>query len=236
MPRTVASAPLTVESFCRMRLNPTEANQIIQDNPAGLSDPEIVETALKTEDYISVLKLVWAERDREKRLRWLREGRKHLFHPLLSLERALAEFTIRPNLETLIHISRPLLGFGLLRNIMDAKCSNNRKAFFSCIQIQKIYCQALDNLTKKHLSKEQLIELRENSKSNQTQSLESLTSLLQEFIQELQDEDLILPKPSWIDEFGSMESEACIIEIKTFFLLDQLQKLQTNLYLLSETE
>ena len=57
-----------------------------------------------------------------------------------------------------------------------------------------------------------------------------------EFIQELQDEDLVLPKPSWIDGFGSMEPEAPIIEIKTFFLIDQLQKLQTNLYLLSETE
>lgn len=88
----------------------------------GLSQPEVLNQALRVSDYITVLKHLWAEQNDQKRLTWLREKHKE-FHVPLIYELSLEEFKAKPTLDTIQDVVLPLFVEALFRTELDLVCS-----------------------------------------------------------------------------------------------------------------
>jgi hypothetical protein len=187
--------PQNVMSWCSTRLDPLAVNALILAHRDGLSD-EALETALRTGDYVKVLTLVWAERDRAARLEWLREDRLK-FHPVLPYERAMAEFKANPTLDTITRIAQPLLIMGMLRNAMDAECSHDRSIQGPCGEMEMTYKLAFAKLVEKELPS----ALSFSSEDRMAIFRNTLT-LLQELKEELKKETPELPSPKWLEHYG----------------------------------
>ncbi len=192
-----------VMTFCATRLNPQEVNRIIRDNPQGLSDEAAIKTALKAGDYVSVLKPLWAERDRDLRLTWLRAN-ENRFHPVLPFERALAEFKANPTNETLTKVSIPHMIIAGFRNQMDSLCSTDLSLEGPSSEMQMTYNHALFNLVEKFLPS----ALGEGgtvitfSKENRIDRLKETILLLKGLESELLKESPRLPDPTWLEHYG----------------------------------
>lgn len=111
-----------IVDFLSRRLEPnTPEMQTLLATGGGLSDPKKVEKALADSDYVTVLTAVWSERDRPKRLDWLRKQLPR-YDAILMHELALAEFKAAPNLEVLQNVVLPLFMAAKLRLEQDSKC------------------------------------------------------------------------------------------------------------------
>ena len=78
-------------AFCQIRNDPEAVAAIIQAGKAeGLSKSDELKALAEKGEYIPVLKAVWSERDRSRRLEWLRANAS--LHAPLMFELALAEF------------------------------------------------------------------------------------------------------------------------------------------------
>jgi hypothetical protein len=116
--------PQDVVAFCRKSLDPVAINQMFQENRGrDLSDP-LLGTNLQAGKYIDVLVSLWCERDRQRRLEWLRAKSPEL-HPVLMFEQAIAEFTDEPTIETINLISIPLMNSAGFRVDQDSRCAQD---------------------------------------------------------------------------------------------------------------
>ena len=196
--------PANAMHFCANRLNSQTVNQIIRANLQGLSDTDALDTALRVGDYVSVLRPLWAERNRSFRLDWLRMEEKK-FHPVLPFERAMAEFKANPTRQTLVEISLPHLVIASFRNEMDALCSTDKSIAGPCGEMKNTYDLALIGLVEKLLpsalseGKRKGISL--SSGEGRTR-LEAILSLLRELEEELVKEASSFPSPTWLEHYG----------------------------------
>ncbi len=183
--------------FSTYRLNGQAIRKIKEHYPQGLAtNPAAIDTALKAGDYVSVLRPLWAETDRPKRLDWLRAN-EHKFYPVLPFERAMAEFKANPTVDTIIRISKPLLTFGHLRNTMDAKCSTDLSIEGPSQEMRDSYNTAFGNLVSKELGSIPLI-----SREQHKETVRAVISHLKELEEELSKADSTVPSPAWLEFYG----------------------------------
>jgi hypothetical protein len=226
---------VNVMLWCRARLNPIAGATIISANPEGLSD-QAVETALRIGDYVKVLTLVWAERNREARLEWLQEDRLK-FHPILPYERALAEFKASPTLDTITRISRPLLLMGRLRNAMDAECSEDESIEASCKKMDDTYYEAFALLLNQHIP-----SFENFSSEDHMTNLRNSIAFLRELEEELEKETPEIPSPKWLEYCGEnplrapgMKPEESWNPIRLAFVQSKIAKLESALEALEDS-
>lgn len=188
----------SVTQFCWNRIDPEKANRIIQANKkVGLSDREGLNQALKEGEYVPVIASIWAERNKEIRLNFLREKSCELHAPLM-FEHGLAEFNAEPTVDTFINITMPLFIAARFRVMQDAKCSKD-------ITVEKgdpqdsllmVYTTSLGTSIKKHLNSEYSQIIKENNNEVQVQTrLKVLQVAEQTLTQEL-------PNPGWLASHG----------------------------------
>ena len=137
--------------FCQKRLDKKAANEIIQKGK-GLTDLTSIDEALGRVDYISVLKAVWSERDRPKRLDWLRTKVSELHAPLMY-ELAMAEFTANPSAEVINKICMPLIKAASFRAEQDRKCVDDMTLNEAYTVLDNTYYMALNQLVQSKLGK-----------------------------------------------------------------------------------
>ena len=114
------SNPQNVVAFCEVRLDQAAVTKIIQKE-AGLTKEDQLIRHLALGEYMPVLKAIWSERDRSKRLQWLRSHQSEMHAPLLY-EQAVVEFSQSPTEETLLQVSFPLLFEAGFRVFQDSQC------------------------------------------------------------------------------------------------------------------
>ncbi|MCI0382360.1 MAG: hypothetical protein L0207_04850 [Chlamydiae bacterium] len=184
-----------VVSFCEKQLNPTEADKIIKEGK-GLSNSAEIEKNLKESRYIPVLKALWSEKDKEKRLEWLKSHSK--LHAPLMFEQAIAEFVNYPTVEAIHSISMPLIKAATFRVLQDSKCSRDPSVFNGDApgRVAETYMKILENQVQKHLKKS-LADIG-NEKKEMLASF--IRSKLIEIIKQSKEKEL--PDPSWIGWHG----------------------------------
>ncbi len=94
------------------------------DNGVGLSEPTLG-ADLQAGNYGPVLKSLWCERDRTRRLDWLRSKANEL-HPPLMFEQAIAEFGADPTATTVNLVSIPMMQGAAFRVTQDFACAADR--------------------------------------------------------------------------------------------------------------
>lgn len=183
----------SVVSFCDTRLIPAKVQVIINEGKAvGLSNGEALNEQLKNSDYIPVLKAIWSERDRSRRLEWLRSHAPEMHAPLMY-EQALAEFVASQTVETVTKISLPLIQAATFRVYQDSQCSSDASVYKgdAPVRMKLTYLKSLDTLTKKFL-KTPLSEIKAENNYMAAKVVEvAQASMSQE-----------LPSPNWIGHHG----------------------------------
>jgi hypothetical protein len=144
--------PDDILGFCTLRNNRLGVDRIIQAGMAeGLSKEKDLLGYLESSDYISVLKAVWSERDKERRLTWLREHSS--IHAPLMFEQALAEFVKAPSKETIQKVSMPLIAAATHRVHQDCLCHLFTAMCGSLSQdLATVYKNSLAACAKKYMS------------------------------------------------------------------------------------
>lgn len=189
---------VSISLFCDTRLNAVESNKIIQKyKSVGLSNRNALDDALARVDYITVLSHVWAERNRESRLTWLREKEGEMHAPLL-FELAIAEFNAAPTVETVINVAYPLLKAATLRVMQDAACSKDLsvKNGDLALRLEMTYTAALEKKTQEvlHQSLEEIksVDINQWNGAFRTKGVKLLDSTIGK----------PLPNPQWVDSHG----------------------------------
>lgn len=135
-------------SFCALRNQPVVANAIIEEGRAeGLSRTDYLKRLAEEGQYIPVLKAVWSERDRPRRLEWLRANAS--LHAPLMFERAIAEFALSPTVQTIHLVSLPLIEAAKLRVQQDCQCSQDPSVYAGDAHelMAHIYLESLERLS-----------------------------------------------------------------------------------------
>lgn len=185
-----------VVNFCYKRSNPTEANQIIKKHKEeGLSKRGQLDTWLQEGKYIPVLERIWAERDREARLLWLREKKDALHAPLLY-ELAAAELKSLPTIETYDQIAAPLIKLANARVAQDAVCSDDKSVGAAVGAMEFVYGSVLINLLEKSGVSE---NIRKESSEKRVENIRNtLKTAMEEIIN-----GKPLPDPKWVFYHGA---------------------------------
>lgn len=110
----------SVLGYCTYtRIDPIKLDEIIRSNP-GLINFDELDRCLQVGEYIPVIHAVWSERDRSKRLEWLRA--KATIHVPLIFELGMSECRFSQTIETVKNVTLPLFLYGLLRIEQDRSC------------------------------------------------------------------------------------------------------------------
>lgn len=186
-------------SFCEQRLKREAVSQIIKKNKEGVNSPQI-EEKLQSNDYISVLSLIWGERDSAKRLSWLRNHASELHAPLLY-EQAIAEFKESPTVETVVQVSLPLIKAASFRVRQDAQCSQDPSVYNgdAHLRMEMTYGQALIEGMKKYASD---LDLGTIQSQNKDAIREATLNKVKEIAQQTIANPDALPSPNWIGFHG----------------------------------
>ena len=147
------SVKMSATEYCSFRNQPDEAHQIIQEHKSvGLSDDAALQQYLANGEYVEVLQHIWAERNRNCRLDWLRSNAANLYAPLMY-ELAISEFVMNPTVETVNLVSLPLLAAASFRVRQDVQCFTtwNTKSASVDEQMELVYRTSLDTQIQKHL-------------------------------------------------------------------------------------
>jgi hypothetical protein len=187
--------PSDIVCFCSLRNNPEAADRIVRESH-GLSDLETIERNLASGDYTSVLKAVWSERDRSKRLTWLRDHFR-LLHAPLMYELAIAEFVAQPSVETINKISIPLMKVASFRIAQDASCVNDSSAQAGVSAMEYVYTTALRTQVEKKLPN---ISLEHIFEQNRDERLACIKAKVREVAE--MSKHTHLPDPTWIAFHG----------------------------------
>lgn len=186
-----------VIDYCEIACDASQVSEIIRKYKAvGLSNIETLQEQLNQSDYIPVLTAVWSERDKAKRLVWLRSVSDQMHAPLMY-EQAISEFTQNPMVETIIHVTMPLIKAAGIRVIQDGSCSKDPSVskgdHFTRMEIA--YQHRLSVQVKKHLNKEW---------ADLSGSIEENYPVISEKVIEILEKTMTtnLPDPSWIRHHG----------------------------------
>ncbi len=190
--------PTSIVTFSERRLDPVFGNEIIKEGQKeGLSNSKNLNENLNASEYIPVLKAIWSERNKNRRLEWLHSHAFEMHAPLMY-EQSIAEFVISPTVETVNQISIPLIQAASFRVIQDSKCSTDPSVFNgdAALRMKMTYQKVLNNQTEKHLFKKLEAIISENKNviisAVKTKVLEiAQSSISQE-----------LPSPNWIGSHG----------------------------------
>lgn len=146
--------------YAQRRIDPEKSREIIQNNK-GLADESRLEKAFEVSDYSSVARAIWSERDRQKRLDWLRSWHQRSFHVIVMFELALAELKNQPTPVVFNTITYPLMKAAVFRMEQDLECYNDpHKALpMASENLLVIYNKALAKLvqTEMNISLETLL-------------------------------------------------------------------------------
>jgi hypothetical protein len=189
--------PLNVVSFCEKRLAPSEVDKIIQEGKEGLSNTEKLNGHLAKSEYIPVLKAIWRERDRARRLTWLQSHASELHAPLM-FEQALAEFVNVPTIETLFNTSLPLIRAAVFRVEQDSVCSADASVCHGDApsRMLMLYQKIIFGLTQKHLQKDLALLIMENETLVQSNCIAKVLEVARLSL------TCELPSPTWIGFHG----------------------------------
>lgn len=161
----------------------------------GMNDMKALEASLKKQDYISVLKALWSEKDAAKRLDWLSQ-KENESHTILLFELALELFKNNPNLENL-HKSLFLIELGKYRADIDAICINDPSMKTASQSLYVNYATAIGSIVSQ--TPELIGILREDSKNELTKEI--LQNVLDKLNQIENDIDK-LPSSNWISDYA----------------------------------
>ncbi len=182
---------VNVMNWCEVRLNKEKASDIIREHPEGLSNEIALKEALRVQDYVGLLKSVWGERDREKRLAWLQTKS---FEAVLPYELALAEFKMSPSIETLATKTLPFFAVASARARIDVACSRDKPLGSFYLQMENTYYQALGRLIIERTKVDSSFPLS-LSKENRIKNFENSIRKLQE----LKENIPALSSPRWVE-------------------------------------
>ena len=185
---------VNVINWCEVRLNKERSSEIIKEHPEGLSNETALKEALRVQDYVGLLKSVWGERDREKRLAWLQTKS---FEAVLPYELALAEFKMSPSIETLATKTLPFFAVASARARIDMACSRNQPLGSFYLQMENTYYQALEKLIIERVKVDSSFS-HSLSKENRIKKFESSIKKLQE----LKENIPALSSPRWVEKCG----------------------------------
>lgn len=190
--------PGNVVSYSETRLNPQAVNHIIkQGKQEGLSNSKALNENLKSSQYIPVLNAIWSERDKNRRLEWLRSHESEMHAPLM-FEQAITEFVIKPTVETIIQISIPLIKAASFRVVQDSKCSTDPSVFNgdAAQRMEMTYLTSLNTQTEIHINKKLVTIISENEDAIKSAVNAKVLKIAHSSI--TQD----LPSPNWIGHHG----------------------------------
>lgn len=159
----------------------------------GLSDEAGLDSALKNQDYITLLKALWSEPDADVRLQWLRE-KEGESHPILLFELAVEIIKKEPDLEH-FEEALALLELAKYRTELDASCATDASVGTASQSLYRTYAKAIaDEIT-------QFPELVEeiNSTPEKVMTKAVLEQLLL-YLQEVKDNFAALPSSDWVAE------------------------------------
>jgi hypothetical protein len=182
------SCSIDAVSFSALRLNPVFLQENAKKN-SGLQNEESLVQALKNGDYVTVLKAIWGERDRERCLMWLRKNSGTLHAPILY-ELALEEFKASPCVETVVRVSFPLIRAATFRVRQDGICFEDASIALSDILMDNVYSRSL-----RYLMKEKGIPVILESESK-GYCLGTILSVAKKSLTQL------LPSPMWVQRHG----------------------------------
>lgn len=183
-----------VLAYCRKRLDLPVMDAIIKANRAGLDAPGL-EDNLQNGTYIPVLSAVWGERDKAKRIDWLRLHAD--LHPPLMFERAIAEFVAAPTAETVTKLVVPLMHAAAFRIHQDAECLLESEPLGKFLEDRMyiVYLSLLAKVGKKHapeLNLEQIMMAEKDGiDENSCKRLARIASITLRCPE-------LLPNPVWI--------------------------------------
>lgn len=183
-------------SFSELRLNQKEVATVIRQNSQGLSHSEILDQNLAQGNYIPVLSAIWGEKDKLRRLDWLR-SQEHQLHAPLMFEQAIAEFTNSPTAETVATISLPLIRAAAFRVHQDAQCSRDASVYNgdASPRMQNTYVMALQNAIKKYAPSLRLEKIQEEKRDEMQVEIKKK---LREIVEKTLSAPNTLPDPTWI--------------------------------------
>ncbi len=184
-------------SFCYNRLNPSSIDAIIKNNSEGLSKPSLTKD-LEKGNYISVLSAVWGEKDKIRRLTWLRLNAE--LHAPLMYELAIAEFVNNPTLETITKITFPLLKAATFRVTQDASCSDDSTVSHGDAHLcmDGTYRDALGKAVKKYAKDITPAIFAAKTKEAQSEVQQKICEIARQTLENLDK----LPNPTWIGYHG----------------------------------
>lgn len=161
----------------------------------GMNNMEALEASLQKQDYISVLKTLWSEKDAGKRLDWLLQ-KEDESHTILLFELALELFKNNPSLENL-HRSLFLLELGKYRADIDSICINDPSMKTASQSLYINYATAIGNIVSQR--PDLIHELREDSKHVLTKEI--LQNVLDK-LEQIENNIDTLPSPNWISNYS----------------------------------
>ncbi len=179
-----------------MRGDPKFADSLVKAH-RGLDDENRLQNAIREDCFVEVMIAIWSERDRAKRLDWLRKKAPALQAPFL-FELAIAEFKAVPTSETLHRISYPLLQAAYLRVKQDVACYKDASLKNLPSELEMIYLAALNRLTNEHLK----LSVHEVLNKENPDCIEAIQVKWREILNQTHARNL--PMPIWVLGSGTL--------------------------------
>lgn len=184
-----------VVSFCGKRLDPREASAVM--NREGVQARSLEEN-LQSSNYIPVLTAVWGERDKQRRLEWLR-SHADLHAPLL-FELAIAEFVAQPMVDTLASIVVPLIQAATFRAHQDSQCSMDSSVHGNVpMTMRMVYGESLKTAVKKYVPS---LDLEALFTERDAQIQAGIEGRLRAIAMRTLQHPETLPDPTWTSHHG----------------------------------
>lgn len=157
----------------------------------GMTDLDQLDRHLQQGDYISILKSLWTENQKDRRYNWLEEKRAES-HPILLFELAVESIKQDPSLNGFVN-ALFLLEFAKDRTEMDAACVTDNSAEDAANSLYKIYAQSVAHVIKSDSGLyDQIQQMPKGDLSKQI--LQKLLAALKETEANFDK----LPSPNWV--------------------------------------
>lgn len=171
-------------------------DQVIQEISKtyfGLDTFEKMNQLVQKEDYTTILKHLWTEKNHEKKLAWLRSVEKAA-HPILLFEQAIEELHVdqSPSAQDRALV---LLGIVTFRMFQDSSCFKKSPTIRAIFELNDIFSNRLDQ-TFPHLKMNDC--MKGFSKERAAQIRVSMLEKFKQIAEDMQASPESFPSPNWI--------------------------------------
>ncbi|GAB4236960.1 MAG: hypothetical protein Tsb0021_16770 [Chlamydiales bacterium] len=189
--------PRDVIAFVAQRNNPDFMKKIMEEHD-GLKDMKKADQLLQEQDYIPLLKMVWSEKDQQKRNAFLKKASEK-GHPIMMLEYSVESLNENPTLEEFIKESQPWMVTGAVRTQQDLVCVENPTALEVIQSIIFTYGVAINTPMEGKYTQEEVLSYIEK---NQETALKSVEERMRQSLYQKN-----VPSPKWITYSSGKDEE-----------------------------